>query len=432
MGNEEEGHLILLKNEMVKLGFKKEGYFESQLVEGFIIIQAAKDIIIDEIIIRIRMLQSIRITESKDKLITNFLQKKIFLKKLNLPHIFNSLNLHNIPIKVGIHKVPFKFFLPRNIPPSFEYPRQNKKGNVRYIFTAEIMSGKEKYVTEEYLIIKQRPFIYPPQTKLKMQDTKVIKANGVIRGESTISVYTPSKNIIINEPIKYEVEIDNIKSEEDVIKINIKVIRTVFFKKNNDIYKYETIIINQKSPAKSLKGNKKLFQFDDIILRDNELKELFIPDKIFPYLGRITDLNILMPSIETPIMKCEYKLEISTIFDANVLEKDRPTLVIPIYVSHQPQSEYEGDRIIIQGQYKNIPRDVGQYAPVYIFNDENNNNNENNNNENNNNIEYQIVTCNDFPTLESINRELMRKNSGNKNYGYNGQREYNPYDNIFI
>ena len=259
MGNEEEGHLILHKNEMVKIEFKKEGYFESQLVEGFIILQPTKEITVDEIIIRIRMLQSFRITESKDKLITNFLQKKIFLKKLNLPHIFNCINAHNIPIKIGIHKIPFKFFLPRNVPPSFEYPRTNKKGNVRYIFTAEILSGYEKYITEEYFIIKQRPFIYPPQTRLKIQDTKVIKANEVIKGESSISVYTQSKNMIINEPLKYEVEIDNIKSEEDVIKINIKVIRTVFFKKNNDIYKYETTIISQKSTTKCLKGNKKCF-----------------------------------------------------------------------------------------------------------------------------------------------------------------------------
>ena len=428
MGNE-EGKVILQKSELVNLEFKKEEYFESQLVEGFILFTPTKEIYLDEIVIKIKMFQSFKIYESKDKYINNFLQKKIILKRLNLPNIFNCLNSQNIPIKIGIHKIPFKFFLPKNIPPSFEYPRENKKGNIRYIFTAEIISGKEKYITEEYLIIKQRAFIYPPQTILKIQDKKVIKVLGKIKGESELSVYIPSKNIKINEPIKFEVNIDNTKNEEDVIKINIKVIRIVLFSKNNDIYKYETTIINKKNPTKCLKGEKKMFIFDDIILRDNELKEIEFNEKIFPYLGRIKDLNILMPSMETPIMRCEYKLEISTIFDINVLDNDRPTVVIPIYVSHQLQSESENDKIIIQGQYKNIPKDVGQYAPVYIFDDENNNNN--NNNENNNNFEYQIITCNDFPTLESINRELMKRANNNLNNGYNGQGGYNPYNNKF-
>ena len=117
MGNE-EGKVILQKSELVNLEFKKEEYFESQLVEGFILFTPTKEIYLDEIVIKIKMFQSFKIYESKDKYINNFLQKKIILKRLNLPNIFNCLNSQNIPIKIGIHKIPFKFFLPKNIPPS--------------------------------------------------------------------------------------------------------------------------------------------------------------------------------------------------------------------------------------------------------------------------------------------------------------------------
>ena len=125
----------------------------------------------------------------------------------------------------------------------------------------------------------------------------------------------------------------------------------------------------------------------------------------------------------------------------------------------------------INQKIKKIPRDVGPYAPIYVFNDDNNdlgnNNVQNNNNQkniiqnnyaNNNNNNFgksnsgsnsnysagQIspemilegtypITCDDFPTLASINREMKRREDMNKaNFGQGGNNQYNPYDNIFL
>ena len=495
MGNDED-NLILQKSENLKFEFTKEGYFENQLIEGILNFQNNKEMKIDEISINIRIIESYNLLESKNK-ITNSFQKKIFSKKFNLPKIFHTKNTKNIPIPSALHRIPFRLFLPKNIPPSFEYPRENKKGYIRYIFTGEVISGEEKYITEEYLIIKQRPFDFPPQTRLKIQDKKVIQTEASkLKGESGISIFTPNKNIIINDPIKFEVDIDNTKCEEDIIKINSKVVRKVIFKKDKDLYNSESIIINKKYPIKCLKGEKKRFNYEDLILKDIDLKDLYFPDKLNPYLGKIKDLNLLMPSLDSPIIKCEYKLEISSEFDTNIVESSRPNVVIPIYVGHQSPQECNSDKIIIQAQIKNIPRDFGIYAPVYNFKEENNNNRNNNNganelgnnnnfiknnfknnyensnygnnnfgnnnfkNINNNNFgnipdnnfnnnfysepfpsgdqnenSYPIISCNDYPTLESINREMNRREmyylyNGNNNQ--KGNNLYNPYDNISL
>ena len=488
MGNDEQGQLVLYKSDLVRLEFKKDGYFEGQLVEGSLILKVDKEIKLDEVLLRIRMIQSFNILQSKNNEINNFYQKKIFLKKINLPYIFKSNKPEDIILQPGTRNIPFRFFLPKNIPPSFEYPRENKKGHVRYIFTAEVISGKDKFTTEEYFLIKQRPFTYPPLTKFKLQDKKIIKTvKQVSKGESTIAVYTPSKNMLINGPIKYEVEIDNRKCEDNIDSIFFKLIRIVTFKKNNEFYNFDTLIASKKYNIKCNKGIFKAFACEDMNLRDGDLKEIYLSDKYNPYLGKITDLNLLMPSLETPIMKCEYKLEISLIFDSDVSEKDRPTVNVPVYGCHMSQKDSEADLIIIQGQYKSIHQDLGPYAPVYVFKDENtnleNNNSNNNsginannnirnnnfnnnarnnnynnnignnnynkniinNNVNNNNniksidgnkncvpglVSSQIarevpisITSEDFPSLASINREILQK--GNNNIKGN-----NPYDNI--
>jgi hypothetical protein len=432
MGNE-EGCINLNKSDLIKLEFKHNGYYENQFVDGTIIFLPSEKIEIDEISIEIKMIQSFRVTELNNENSNGFLQQKIFFKRLNLPKILETSKTKKFPMKSGINKIPFKFFLPKNIPPSFEYPRENKKAFIRYIFKCEIISGKEKYKSEQYLIIKQRPFIYPQRTKLKLQDKKLVKALGTVtKGETSLTVFTPSKNIAINSPINYTIDIDNINCEDQVTGLKFKVIRTVTFKKdNNKVFTYETNIIKKKYSLKCLKNEKKEnCEFNDVLLKDNDLKEIKFSDKINPYLGIISDLNLLMPSLETPIIKCEYKIIISLLFDSKVFKKDRPTIVVPIYAPHQTQEESERDKIIIQGQIKNNPKDSGIYAPVYNFNYEkiNINNYTNNDNENiinNNNInncdgnnqnlpDDGNIICYDYPTLESINRAIeMNKKKNN-------------------
>jgi hypothetical protein len=117
MGNDEQGQLVLYKSDLVRLEFKKDGYFEGQLVEGSLILKVDKEIKLDEVLIRIRMIQSFNILQSKNNEINNFYQKKIFLKKINLPYIFKSNKPEDIILQPGTRNIPFRFFFAKKYSP---------------------------------------------------------------------------------------------------------------------------------------------------------------------------------------------------------------------------------------------------------------------------------------------------------------------------
>ena len=84
------------------------------------------------------------------------------------------------------------------------------------------------------------PFFFPPLTKFRVQDRREVQTtNKVLRGESSISSYTPSRKIVINGQIKFKIDADNRHSEEDIIKFNAIFIRVVTFKKNVELYSYD-------------------------------------------------------------------------------------------------------------------------------------------------------------------------------------------------
>ena len=126
MGTTKYGSLILQKNELMTLTLNKDGYYESQLVNGVIKLEAESEFILKEINISIEMFQSFRVEESKDKCLNNYFQSKIFSQKLNISKIFKSQNSQNINVKKGNYSIPFDIFLPEKIPPSFVYPVKNK------------------------------------------------------------------------------------------------------------------------------------------------------------------------------------------------------------------------------------------------------------------------------------------------------------------
>ena len=163
-------------------------------------------------------------------------------------------------------------------------------------------------------------------------------------------MYIATLDLIINNPIKIGLEIDNKKCQDNSEKINIMVFRTITLKSINEDIKYETKIIEKNYPFKCLKGETMKNDYEDILFRDDDLKDINFEDKVNPYLGNISDVNLLMPSFESEIIKCEYRLEIYSSYNTNLDKKDRPTIILPIYAVHQTLLEYEGNKSIIEEQ----------------------------------------------------------------------------------
>ena len=293
----------------------------------------------------------------------------LFVENLDISKNFEKANDNGFKVPRGIHRIPFNIFLPSGIPPSFEYPHSSKKGYIRYILTAELVleKEKEKHLYEEYICIKQRPFNVP--SNFRYSDAKTIKK----KGESCLNIYIGTLDLIINNPIKIGLEIDNKKCEDNSEKINIKVFRTITLKSINEEIKSETKIIDKNYPFKCLKGETMKNDYEDILLRDDDLKDINFEDKVNPYLGNISDVNLLMPSFESEIIKCEYRLEIYSSYNTNLDKKDRPTIILPIYSVHQTLSEYKGNKDIIEEQKNNLIKSK-VFQPKNIIN---NNYNEN-------------------------------------------------------
>ena len=100
-------------------------------------------------------------------------------------------------------------------------------------------------------------------------------------------------------------------------------------------------------------------------------------------------------------------MQVSLEYSDNVFQKYKPSISIPIYAVHQTTLECEGDKIIIEEQKKNIPKDsfyngkrLNPYSPENNFGYINNKY-----------ISGQASPIdgisnqnNDFPTLEEINK----------------------------
>ena len=411
MGNE-EGYLMLRKSDIISIELSESSFYESQLVNGSLKLECSDEVIINEINIKIRMLQSFIILKLNAQNITNFSQDDIFSEKLDLHSIFGNKNSENNKISKGIHQIPFNFFLPSKLLPSFEFPKMDNKSFIRYILTVELTVGNKKHITEEFLRICQRPFNIP--SPIKYSDIKIIKSPGLIsKGESCINLLIASCDLRINDPLKFGIEIDNTKCELNVKAIQIKIIRIITYIKGDEKITFRKEIINKKYPFKCLKGEKNNVDFNDIILRDDDLKDMSFKGKLNPYLGTIDDVNLLMPSLEATFIKCEYQLNASPLYESIVLDKDSPTINIPIYAIHQSLLEYEGDKLIIENQKENLSlgKNINKISDQIIPGIGSAN--------------PYIILDNNYPTYGSIIN--VEKNKGNNNN--NGNNNYNNGNN---
>ena len=366
MGNKED-NVISHKSDLISIELGNLNYYESQLLSGNVKLEPNSEIIVNGINIQLKRIQCFYLSKNQ----TNNFNEVLFVENLDISKHFKKANNNNNSFKAprGIHRIPFEKFLPSGIPPSFEYPHSSKKGYIRYILTAELVleNEKEKHLSEEYICIKQRPFNVP--SNFRYSDAKTIKK----KGESCLNIYIGSLDLIINNPIKIGLEIDNKKCEDNSKKIKIKVFRTITLKSINEDIKSETKIIEKNYPFKCLKGETMKNDYEDILFRDEDLKDINFEDKVNPYLGNIYDVNLLMPSFESEIIKCEYRLEIYSSYNTDLDKKDRPTIILPIYAVHQTLLEYEGNKNIIEEQKNNLIK-----SKVFQTNKNiNNNNNEN-------------------------------------------------------
>ena len=433
----------LSRSDILTIQFKKESYYEGQTVEGVIILEPKQNLVMNDILIKFKQSEFFVYVVDEKNTVSDLNSQTFFEKRLNAGEFLN-MGSNMLSLNPGSYKFPFQFTLPHDIPPSFEYPFRNRRASLRYTFSAELLSPYQKSLSETYVWIKARPINIPSQ--IKHENYVKVKNVGIVsRGQSGIALFTMANNYRINDPLPFTIDIYNEECAVQVREVKISIKRIVTFMKGGKEYPKRTAILRKRYPCLCDKNSKNSFHYDDIQIRDNDLKDVDYNRNLNPY-PLIDDLNLLMPNIKTNLIKCEYSLKATSYFDLSVLGKDRPRVEMPIYVTHQLQKEYEYERDTNQnnGQGQEFAgRDFKRGFDNYSNNNNNwgnnnnnnwgNNNNNNNNNwgNNNNNNNSWGNNNNNFGTSSgnfgSNNNNNNNKNSNNSSISSSQKFSYEAY-----
>ena len=430
----------LSRSDILTIQFNKESYYEGQTVEGTIILEPKQNLVMNDILIKFKQSEYFVYVVDENNTISDINSQCFFEKRINAGEYMN-MGSQMISLTPGSYKFPFQFTLPKDIPPSFEYPFRNRRASLRYTFSAELLSPYVKSLSETYIWIKARPINIP--SAIKHENYVKVKNVGILsRGQSGVALFTMANNFRINDMLPFTVDIYNEECAIRVTGVKISIKRIVTFMKGGKEYQKRTAILRKRYPCICEKNSKNSFHYDDIQIRDNDLKDIDFNKSLNPY-PFIDDVNLLMPNIKTNLIKCEYSLKATSYFDYSVLEKNRPRVEMPIYVTHQLQREYEYEKDTNQknGQGQEFAqRDFNRGFNNYGSNNNNNNNwgnnkdnyggnNNNSNNWGNNNNNFGGNNNNNNSWGNNNNNNYGGNNNNNNNWGNNNNNNYGGNNN---
>ena len=406
----------LNRSDILTIRFKKEAYYEGQTVEGEIILEPKQNLVMNDILIKFKQSEYFVYVVDEKNTVSDLNSQTFFEKRINAGEYLN-MNSQMLSLTPNTYKFPFQFTLPRDIPPSFEYPFRNRRASLRYLFSAELLSPYVKSVSESYMWIKARPINIPSQ--IKHENYVKVKNVGIVsRGQSGIALFTMANNYRVNDMLPFTVDIYNEDCGVQVKEVKISIKRIVTFMKDGKEYQKRTAIIRKKYPCLCDRNSKNSFHYDDIQIRDHDLKDVDYNRTLNPY-PFLDDLNMLMPNVKTNLIKCEYSLKATSYFDLSVLGKDRPRVEMPIYITHQLQKEYEYERDTNQ----NNGQGVNSYENR--FNNFGNNNFSGNNFGNNNFGNNNFGNNNNNFGNNNNNFGNNNNNLGNNNNNFGGNNNNN-------
>ena len=408
----------LNRSEMLTVQFKKESYYEGQVVEGVIIFEPKQRVAINDILIKFHQSEYFVYVIDDKETISELNSNVFFEKPIGAANYLNMGGQGGmISLNPGSYKFPFQFTLPNNIPPSFEYPFKNRRASLRYTFTAVVVSPYLQTLTESYMWIKARPINIPDQ--IKHENYVTVKNVGIVsRGKSGIAIFTMANNYRINDMLPFTVDIYNEECGVQVKEVKISLKRTVTFVKAGKQYQHRVAILRKKYPCLCYKNSRNSYHYDDIQIRDGIFKDADFNRALNPY-PFIDDLNLLMPNMRSNLIKCEYSLKATSYFDLSVLGKNRPRVEMPIYITHQLQKEFEYEKNTNQNNGQGQEFFARDFQRGFSGNNnpfQNNNNNQwGNNNNNNNNNQWGNNNNNNN---NNQNNSLSSSTVGSKKFSY--------------
>ena len=337
--NNYNNEILNENSELMTIETNKPYYFKGDNIEGKIIITCFSKIILNEITLSLYSIENwiiqetstIKYGEKNTQIISKF--------DLEINALLNNKKYTQI-LPPGTHIFPFIIELPNYLQPSFEYPIPNRSAYLRYVLESEIISNDIKLKYNKYILVKGG-YKLLKSPKIFNSISNVHRWGIFDVGSTILKVSYKKNNYKIDELVPLNIEIDNTRGKLKVKECKIRILRTIQFKKldNNSINKYpmEKTIFSQNFWSEVLPNSKRSFLFQTQ-LKDKDLIDFNYFDKSNPY-PLIKDINLLLPTLESNIIKCDYEIQVSLYFDSFVTSGYRPTIRLPIIIIHLFQEE---------------------------------------------------------------------------------------------
>ena len=416
--------IITSFSDFVKIELNKEFYLPGDTIEGNIIFDNTKNIKVNDITIFLYQKESWFIQETAE---IKYGEKNNQLLCKNFIDIKEYLNINGILIP-GKYIFPFKIKLPNNLEPSFEYPYPNRYSYLRYSLICESNPNLPELKHQKFILIKSILDNILPKN-IFSSIVNVHKWGFLDGGTTILKVSYEKGNYQMNNLVPLNIDIDNIRGKLKVKECKIRVIRTIEFKKSEGPEKYplEKTINSKVFLSEVLPHSKSNFLFQ-IQLIDNDLIDFkyIKEEKPYPY---INDLNILLPTIDSKLIKCDYRIQVSLYFDSFVTSGYRPRVKLPIIISHFlgeennyiNKSNHQNNLIEINNINNHIYESSLIYDQNYInSNSENNLINDKGNISNINYSENDIINndLTEYIKSNNLDKQIKSENYNNNKNNY--------------
>ena len=388
------GSLSVPTQKFLSIIFDKPSYFTDEEISGKVELNNTTQLVLSEITLSLNLLEnwlklsSVPIGETNRQLILAY--------NLNVRqsfHIHTSL----VNLSPGKFVFYFRFKLPQNLNPCFEFPTTETKAYIRYSLDANIVSPYIQGATSSYMLLKSRPKNKPEQS-IFTSSNEIYKWNMFSEGSATlnVSLVNNENNIKYGGEIKFNIDIDNTKGKLTASECKVVLLRKLELKARTSGEVKDTInneCVVKIFPTEVKTKEKKSFPCS-ISLEDMDKNLFNLKEEKLPYTN-ITDLSFFIPSVSSKILNCQYTLRVTLYFNSFVAYKHRPRVFIPINICHQSREEF---------QYMNLNSQII-----------NNSNNNYNNNINEINSNSNRINQNDDDYELPSKEEIEKGNLGNSN-----------------
>jgi hypothetical protein len=348
--------LTLPTQKFLSIIFNKPSYFIDEEISGQVELNNTIQLVLSEITLSLYLLEnwlklsSVPIGETNRQLILTYnLNIRQYL------HISTSL----VNLSPGKFVFYFRFKLPQNLNPCFEFPTTETKGYIRYSLDANIISPYIHGATSSYILLKSRQKNKPEQS-IFSSSNEIYKWNMFSEGSTTlnVSLFNNDNNIKYGEKIKFNIDIDNTKGKLTASECKVVLMRKLELKARTSGDVKDTInneCVVQIFPTEVKPSEKKSFPCS-INLEDMDKKLFNLNEEKLPYTN-ITNISFFIPSISSLILNCQYTLRVTLYFNSFVAYKHRPRVFIPINICHQSPEEFQNMNLsnqIINNNNNNI------------------------------------------------------------------------------